>query len=137
MYSRAIVTASRCLRFATAAIALVAACNGAAHPPGSADDFGHPLVDTTRFVGTEVELFARQLLRADSMARGAEGELRYLRSYRSEQEPWDKHLRDAFGSPLRVTLQVDSLIVSSAGPDRMFGTNDDIFARRSRPIGAP
>ena len=137
MSSSAMVADSRCLRFAIAAIALVGACEGAAHPRDSAADFGHPLVDTTRFVGTAVDLFARQLLTADSTARGAEGELRYLRSYRSEREPWDRHLRDAFGTPFRVTLQVDSLIVSSAGPDRVFDTDDDISARRSRRLAAP
>lgn len=71
------------------------------------------------------------------MAREAEGELRELRSYRSEHEPWDTHLRDAFGTPLRVALQVDSLLVISAGPDRVFGTDDDISARKSRFVAVP
>lgn len=98
----------------------------------------HVIVDTAAFVRADAGFLADQLLRSDSEQHSsAELALHELRGYRSDSLVWDRHLRDAWGSPLRVMFQVDSLIVSSAGEDREFGSADDIFVREGRHVRVP
>ena len=43
-------------------------------------------------------------------------------------EPWmySNDIRDPWGTPYAMTCGVASIVVSSAGEDRKFGTSDDI-----------
>jgi hypothetical protein len=41
---------------------------------------------------------------------------------------------DPWGHPWRIVCQADDVIVSSAGPDGIEGTRDDIVAAKSEPL---
>ena len=43
--------------------------------------------------------------------------------------------RDSWGTPLRYTLADEQAVITSAGPDKTYGTRDDLTQSAEQPVG--
>lgn len=73
------------------------------------------------------------LLDGDSSHLGAEGMLKRLRDEAARDTSLPTLLIDPWSVSVRITMDLDSVTVMSAGPDRRFGTSDDLEAGYRRP----
>lgn len=105
--------------------------------PNDMDDHGlvFPVAggDSIQNATFALEMFRRILLKGDSSREGAEGMLKRLRDEAARDTSLPSVLRDRWQTPVRIIMDLQTVTVVSAGPDRSFGTGDDLEKGFSRP----
>jgi hypothetical protein len=122
------------------ALVVLVACGQQSAGNGLPDDFDDlglvfPVAgrDSMQNANFALDMLRGILLQGDSSRLGAEGMLKRLRDEAARDTSLPTVLIDPWSTSVRITMDLDSVTVLSAGPDRSFGTSDDLEAGYSRP----